>query len=76
MRLASCSDDNTARIWDIGRLLDDSTEKITALKPSEIMILTGHKDSIGAIGWCPNRPKDAHELLATYAFFLTSQLDL
>jgi len=54
-RLASCSDDKTARIWNIENPSSD-----------EVVVLTGHRNSVSTIGWCPHTPTGEHELLATF----------
>jgi len=55
-RLASCSNDRTARIWSLTNLERDSD-------PS--LVFSGHKSSIEIIGWCPYWPKGSPEILAT-----------
>ncbi|KAI5122354.1 hypothetical protein M0805_004112 [Coniferiporia weirii] len=69
-RLASCSDDRTARIWvvgDLSGLAAGSSDPILPQK-DDVVVLEGHSDSIGGIGWCPNIPEGSHEILATTSF--------
>jgi WD40 repeat protein len=62
-RLASCSDDMTARIW---RLDDISTagEVVSAVGEPHV-VLSGHTNSVSTIGWCPNTPAGTNEIVAT-----------
>jgi transducin (beta)-like 1 len=52
-RLASGSDDKTARIWNI-----ESTS-------GNVVVLNGHQNSVSTIGWCPYTAFGTNELLAT-----------
>ena len=56
-RLATCSDDTTARIWNIEHLSEKST--------STPVVLKGHKRCLTAVKWCPNTLAGEHELVAT-----------
>lgn len=75
-RIASCSDDHTARVWELGHLPEAIT--IQTMRPTELitgsLVLRGHTDSIGSMSWCPNVRPDAHEMLATVSFDGTSRL--
>ncbi|KIJ65057.1 hypothetical protein HYDPIDRAFT_39702 [Hydnomerulius pinastri MD-312] len=66
-RLASCSDDTTARIWNIENL---HSEKSTCVP----VVLKGHKQCLTSIKWCPNTPSGEHELVATASFDFTARL--
>ncbi|TDL28350.1 WD40 repeat-like protein [Rickenella mellea] len=78
-RLASCSDDQTARIWNITNLFrkpePDSIPGLgTTTKPDSVITLKGHSDSIGSIGWCPAPSNSGHEIMATTSFDGTARL--
>ncbi|KAG6380982.1 WD40-repeat-containing domain protein [Boletus reticuloceps] len=64
-RLATCSDDATARIWNIER--PHSENSITTG-----VVLKGHKRCLTSIKWCPNN--QAGELVATASFDFTARL--
>ncbi|KAF9011057.1 WD40-repeat-containing domain protein [Cyathus striatus] len=72
-RLASCSDDMTARVWNVEHITADET--IPGLSASEhSIVLEGHKHSVSTIGWCPASPTGLNELLATSSFDGTARL--
>ncbi|KAI0375120.1 WD40 repeat-like protein [Pilatotrama ljubarskyi] len=67
-KLASCSDDRTARIWNIedivyGRPQDDN-----------VVTLTGHKAQVGNLAWSPSTHPGEHELLVTSSFDHSARL--
>ncbi|KAJ7511338.1 WD40-repeat-containing domain protein [Mycena galericulata] len=71
-RLASCSDDMTARIWKIENLSTPPSpaDSIPGLRGELIereqpIVLAGHKHSISTIGWCPDHPAGTNEIIAT-----------
>ncbi|KAH9944279.1 WD40 repeat-like protein [Epithele typhae] len=57
-RLASCSDDDTGRVWNIE---DVGSSRAT---PSPV-ILKGHNSPISNIVWSPFTPAGEHEIVAT-----------
>jgi len=57
-RLASCSNDCTARIWSLADLAGDRDPPL---------VLSGHTSSIEVIGWCSYFPEGSPEILATAA---------
>lgn len=64
-RLASCSDDTTARIWNIADISSRSPDSIPGLVASDnTVVLKGHTQSVSSIGWCPY-PFGPNELVAT-----------
>lgn len=67
-RIASCSDDRTARIWNI--------EDVVYSRPSnnDVIVLSGHTNTVSSIAWCPVTLDGEHELLATSSFDGTSRL--
>jgi WD40 repeat protein len=66
-RLASCSDDTTARIWNVSNLSSRSPESIPGLVSSDNnVVLRGHTQSVSSIGWCPDHPHGTNEIVATY----------
>ncbi|KAG6842428.1 hypothetical protein C0991_007558 [Blastosporella zonata] len=71
-RLASCSDDMTARVWNVDNL--SNNESIPGLVASDVVVLTGHKHSVSTIGWCPDSSIGPHPLLATSSFDGTARL--
>lgn len=64
-RLASCSDDATARIWNLEHVAD---------KASVPVVLMGHTRCLTSVKWCPATVPGAHELVATCSFDLTARL--
>ncbi|TCD68083.1 hypothetical protein EIP91_011536 [Steccherinum ochraceum] len=66
--LASCSDDGTARIWNIADLTTAEPSSETA------RVLRGHDQAVSSILWCPKTESDAHEILATSSFDQTCRL--
>ncbi|KAJ7201372.1 WD40 repeat-like protein [Mycena pura] len=73
-RLASCSDDMTARIWKIDDILPSSDSAAGAGAPEPAIVLTGHSHSVSMINWCPERPAGTNELVATSSFDGTARL--
>ncbi|KAJ6541800.1 WD40 repeat-like protein [Mycena capillaripes] len=76
-RLASCSDDMTARIWKVDNISTSSEgeSSIPGLeKPDEAVVLSGHKHSVSMICWCPDYPADTNEIIATSSFDGTARL--
>ncbi|KAG6811854.1 hypothetical protein H0H92_005525 [Tricholoma furcatifolium] len=71
-RLASCSDDLTARIWNVDDLNDETIPGLNATEP--VVVLTGHKHSVSTIGWCPDPSIGPHPLLATSSFDCTARI--
>ncbi|KAG9314167.1 WD40 repeat-like protein [Chiua virens] len=66
-RLATSSDDTTARIWNIEHL--HSAKFI-----SDDILLKGHTRCVTAIKWCPNTQAGEHEMVATASFDYTARL--
>jgi len=54
-KLASCADDQTARIWNVSDLSGSrSPDSIPGLSESDrVILLEGHEHSVSSIGWCP-----------------------
>jgi transducin (beta)-like 1 len=77
-RLASCSDDQTARIWDVSDLSGSrspDSESIPGLSESDRVIqLEGHEHSVSSIAWCPPSVAGGVELIATASFDSTARL--
>ncbi|KAJ6558241.1 WD40 repeat-like protein [Mycena capillaripes] len=65
-RLASCSDDTTARIWKVDDLSSSGSD--------QVVVLMGHKHSVTTIGWCPDRPAGTNEIVATSSWDGTARL--
>ncbi|KAI0669777.1 WD40 repeat-like protein [Trametes maxima] len=67
-RLASCSDDKTARVWNV--------EDIVYGRPADdrVLVLNGHKGQVNNLAWIPGIPAGEHELLVTASFDCTSRL--
>ncbi|KAJ6611485.1 WD40 repeat-like protein [Mycena sp. CBHHK59/15] len=73
-RLASCSDDMSARIWRVDDI-PASTDSIPGLGgPDQVVVLLGHKHSVSTIGWCPDYPAGSNEIIATSSFDGTARL--
>ena len=69
-RLASCSDDRTARIWNI-----ESGSIPGLLTSDHVVVLRGHGHCVNTISWCPDHPPGTNQLIATYgAWFFSSHL--
>jgi WD40 repeat protein len=63
--LASCSDDTTARVWDLKGILGD--DAIPGLNAStSVVLLEGHTHAVSTVQWCPNPSIGPHPLVATY----------
>lgn len=73
-RLASASDDGTARIWPV----DVPGVRADADALTEPLVLTGHSKEVYALAWCPTGPHSAHpeqpRMLATCSFDKTARL--
>ncbi|KAJ6486065.1 WD40 repeat-like protein [Mycena vitilis] len=67
-RLASCSDDMTARIWKTDEISTEVGDVIRSV------LLVGHKHSVSMIAWCPNHPAGTNEIIATSSFDGTARL--
>jgi transducin (beta)-like 1 len=54
-KLASCADDQTARIWNVSDLSGSrSPDAIPGLSESDrVILLEGHEHSVSSIAWCP-----------------------
>ncbi|KAJ7274890.1 WD40 repeat-like protein [Mycena rebaudengoi] len=71
--LVSCSDDTTARIWNIAGISapDDASLDAPGLNahPVESIVLRGHTHSVATAAWCPRHPANmSNELIATCSF--------
>ncbi|KAF7292864.1 hypothetical protein MIND_01185400 [Mycena indigotica] len=64
-RLASGSDDQTARIWKL-----DDLDKPT----STPLVLSGHTHSVNTVHWCPQVHAEDNPILATSSFDGTARL--
>ncbi|KZT02500.1 WD40 repeat-like protein [Laetiporus sulphureus 93-53] len=67
-KIASCSDDRTARVWNIEDVVFDRPPN------DEVIVLKGHTNTVSGIAWCPMTAEGEHELLATSSFDGTSRL--
>ncbi|KAA1467843.1 WD40 repeat-like protein [Dentipellis sp. KUC8613] len=65
-RLASCSDDKTARIW--------KSNFVKGVFSDECVVLEGHRGHVSGVSWCPAPSPEGHELIATSSFDNTSRL--
>ena len=60
----SCSDDMTARIWEMRKVKHSSqADQITV--SGEMRSLEGHRNWVTGISWCPTKIAKGHELVAT-----------
>ncbi|KAF7307468.1 hypothetical protein MIND_00541200 [Mycena indigotica] len=64
-RLISCSDDQTARVWNIEHILRQSDSNGMLEDTPEPIVLSGHTNSIQLIAWCCNLEAGPNEVLAT-----------
>ncbi|KAJ7070504.1 WD40 repeat-like protein [Mycena amicta] len=71
-RLASCSDDQTARIWQIDQL--SAVASAPGLDGPAPIILSGHNHSVNIVSWCPDIGVGANEIVATASFDGTARL--
>ncbi|KZT41403.1 WD40 repeat-like protein [Sistotremastrum suecicum HHB10207 ss-3] len=72
--LASCSDDRTARIWDIrGWEEHAKNPQSPAVRGGAMWTLEGHTDSLGSINWCPSNDENS-QLVASSSFDCTARL--
>ncbi|KAI0066419.1 WD40 repeat-like protein [Artomyces pyxidatus] len=67
-RIASCSDDRTARIWSTSSIQRGST------LCEESIVLRGHSEAVNGVSWCSKPSAEGHELLATSSFDHTARL--
>ncbi|KII94043.1 hypothetical protein PLICRDRAFT_36273 [Plicaturopsis crispa FD-325 SS-3] len=70
-KLATCSDDTTARIWKISRLglTREVSKTVQGLTTGEqVILLKGHTEPVCGIEWCAYRPEGANEMVATSSF--------
>ncbi|KAF8628214.1 hypothetical protein AX15_004002 [Amanita polypyramis BW_CC] len=73
-RLASCSDDMTARVWNIENI-SSSADSIPGLVASDyVVILRGHNHCVNTISWCPDHPPGTNQLIATSSFDGTARI--
>lgn len=73
-RIATCSDDMTARIWNVESVYN-SAESIPGLVASDaVVVLEGHRHSVTTVGWCPNSSLNKHPMVATSSFDRTARL--
>ncbi|KIL71635.1 hypothetical protein M378DRAFT_64518 [Amanita muscaria Koide BX008] len=73
-RLASCSDDMTARIWNI-ESISNASDAIPGLMSSDpVVILRGHNHSVNIIAWCPDHPRGTNHHVATSSFDGTARI--
>ncbi|KAF8347055.1 WD40 repeat-like protein [Amanita rubescens] len=72
-RLASCSDDTTARVWNIENI-SSSAESIPGLMASDVIVLRGHSHAVTTICWCPDHPPGTNQLIATSSFDGTARI--
>jgi WD40 repeat protein len=72
MRLASCSDDRSARIWNIQEILKRESSQIPGLSDSnsEAVVLIGHKNNVSTVDWCPVDYPGVGPIVATYVDLL------
>jgi transducin (beta)-like 1 len=64
-RIATCSDDMTARIWNV-ESLPNSAESIPGLVASDsVVVLEGHTHAVSTVAWCPNVSIGKHPMVAT-----------
>ncbi|KAI0639523.1 WD40 repeat-like protein [Trametes polyzona] len=67
-RLASCSEDGTARIWNIEDIVYGRNQN------DNVVALTGHNGGIAALAWSPHTLRGEHEVLVTASFDETTRL--
>ncbi|KAF8335143.1 WD40-repeat-containing domain protein [Amanita rubescens] len=72
-RLASCSDDTTARVWNIENI-SSSADSIPGFMASDVIVLRGHSHAITTICWCPDHPPGTNQLIATSSFDGTARI--
>lgn len=77
-RLASCSDDHSARIWKVDNLSatpeDDAIPGLGSPADGGAVVLAGHTHSVSSVSWCPKTLPGAHEMVATASFDNTARL--
>ncbi|KAL4241703.1 F-box-like/WD repeat-containing protein Ebi-like protein [Abortiporus biennis] len=67
-RLASCSDDQTARIWIMEDLMGRGDPE------KSVKVLRGHTGQVSSIIWCPKTAIGANEICATSSYDGTVRL--
>ncbi|KAJ6520391.1 WD40 repeat-like protein [Mycena sanguinolenta] len=73
-RLASCSDDMTARVWRVDNLPAPGETATDMGGFDQPVFLSGHQHSISMIGWCPDNSPGTNEILATSSMDGTARL--
>ncbi|KAI5898063.1 WD40 repeat-like protein [Schizophyllum commune H4-8] len=77
-KLATCSDDRTARVWDISRIRASSPagEDFPGLGSTDMrsVVLEGHEKGVSTITWQPALVDGCPELVATSSFDGTARL--
>ncbi|TFK56755.1 WD40 repeat-like protein [Heliocybe sulcata] len=68
-RIASCSDDKTARIWNLDSVLTPRPPTVPMLPAEDrVVTLKGHKQPVSGVQWCPYSGDGQNELIATSSF--------
>ncbi|KAH6916628.1 WD40 repeat-like protein [Coprinopsis sp. MPI-PUGE-AT-0042] len=76
-RLASCSDDRTARIWRVDNIsvsVDDDAIPGLGSPAGDVVILAGHTHPVSVVQWRPKTMNGAHEIVATASFDNTARI--
>ena len=77
-RLATCSDDHTARVWNVEKIQPDSDESIPGLITTNqtlvSIVLSGHTSPVTTMGWMPEQNSSRRDILATSSFDCTVRI--
>lgn len=78
--IASASDDGAVHVWsvDVPGVATSSLSKVPVDHEGPVRVLTGHKEEVYALAWCPTGPGSTHpdqpRMLASASFDHTARL--
>jgi len=64
-RIATCSDDMTARVWNVEDIFSSADSIPGLVASNSFVVLAGHRHSVSTIGWCSDISISKHPMVAT-----------